>query len=742
MTTKEQSRQAGKNTALKIIIITVSLLVLFVLFYFFILPGVQSTRPLLAELPRAYLLYDGLTINMDGSPDEVFWLSQGFGPTTDIASAPDGKGRIVVQTFDLILERWQARNISLELGINMEPGAQGLTFLVNGKEVSTKATSPGYQVLTFLIPDEDLKPGNNTVTLQVNGDTVNTILDYVRWHLGKSDAVVKPEVDQRLIDGKEVSVIGSAEPYEINYYLAAPRQSHLQLTIGHDGEVSQARGNRFRIWYRGYSSGEKLLWEGEYPTKGTKELDLPLNNFDDEILLLSFYSDPNPKVTDWFYMATPQLVYPTKPPAPELERQPLVMENKSPRTIVLIVEDAMRKDMLSVYGNTIVETPNLDKIAKSGLVFDNCYAPSNWTHPSFCAMFTSLPFTKNGANGKLAVMVEDVPTLAGILNRNNWETAFFTTNPITSSMSGVPRDFKHVSTHFIRHGKYTIEDYIPWLKDYLEGVSTKNDAFIVLHLMDTHHPINIPPQYNEKYRKIYAQIKTLMPWLDNKDIGYKVDEEEWVFPIYAVENYVDDMLPKVLDTIGQYRDLKNTMYFFLSDHGEEMYDHGGVDHGHTMYEELLHIPMIVWGAGVVPGRCSQYIDGTDLMPTILDLAGIQTPTGLDGISFANKLNGDETIWPRPIFSAMRRDQDFMTCAISSPWKIIYSEKPPALYNLMGDPKETSNQIKSNPIMFGYMRGILHEWLMGIFAQGMRESQHKLTYAERDLEILKGLGYMQ
>jgi choline-sulfatase len=709
-----------------------------------LLPRPQNEISLLDHESRAYFLYDGLTLNMDGSPEETFWLRKGLGFPIDNNNAKDGKGRQDWRWFDLALERWQIRDISMELGIFMAPGTDSLTFLVNDKQVTTTATVPGYQVLTFNIPDEYLAPGSNKVTVKINGGDLDALVDYVRWHLGSTSNSAKPETDTRLIDGKQVPVIGSSGPCEMNYYVLAPLNSRLQLTIGHDGDNGVLPGSILRIWYRGYASGGKVLWEGEYPVKGTKKLDLQLGNFQDEIVLLSFYSKPNPKSDDWFYIASPQLVFPAQPPVPE-PKPPLVMSKQKPRTIVLICEDAMRQDMTSVYGNKVVKTPNLANIAKSGLVFDNFYAASNWTHPSFCAMFTSLPFTRNGAIGKLGVMVNDVPTLAGILSQNNWDTGFFTSNALTATPQGVPRGFRKIYTLYDlvpNQGKYALEDYTPWLQDYLASVSPQSDAFITVHFMDTHQPIISSIEHQVEYARLYDQILEQMPWIYEKHAQFTAKILQWIIPLYAVETHFDEELPHILETISKYRDPSNTVFILLSDHGEELYDHNAFDHGETVFEEIIHIPLIIWGEGVVAGRCKQFESGMDLMPTILDLANIEPPPGILGVSFASRLGGDDSIQPRAVFAAVARGKGFQKTVVMDPWKLTYNDNMPELFNLASDPKEMNNQYTTSPIMFGYMRGILHEWWMAIFAQGMREDENHLSLPERDIEILKGLGYMQ
>ena len=736
-----------KNIILITILTAGFLLALFTVFFFFIMPAPKTTSSLLQELPRAYMLYDGLTINLDGSPEETFWLRDGFGQSTALAGASDGKGRLATSSFSLAFERWQARNITIDIGIDAQQMCRKLELKVNRHEVSSTNITGGYQELSLSLPDEDLASGENILAFELTGEgECAATVDYIRFRLGKSGIGGTPAVDQRLISGAKTDVLGTSSSCEMNFYLKALKKSRLSFTLGHDKEKDSESPGRLRIWCQGEATEGKLLWEGDFPAHGQKKLDLEPGNTSDEIILLSFYITPKPDSEDWLYLAKPELVFVEAAGKVTPQLAPLLMDKSKPRTIVLIFEDAMRRDMLPAYGNKFVQTPNLEEIAKSATIFENCYAPSNWTFPSFSSIFTSQPLTRTGAVRKIAMMVDSIPTLAGELNRNGWETVLLTSNFITGPRAGVSRGYKSVLElyNLIKHKPpITVREYLPVLNVYLAQVPPSNDVFITMHLMDTHEPYTVPDKYRSYYDGIYSQIEGEFPWLAGCPSGFTPEQiKDKVISICSAISYFDSVIPELIKTVANHRDPTNTIYILLSDHGEELCDHGGVGHGGTLYEEMIHIPLIVWGDGVKSGKSAGFVNSIDLMPTILEMAGVEVPSGLEGRSFAGQLSGDYSGQPRTIFSAMQKGLNSLKCAIDSPWKLIYTGDTPELYNLIDDPEETRNLCAEQQVVFGYMRGILWSWWRNIHAGGVAESNQQLVLSPQEIEILRGLGYVQ
>jgi arylsulfatase A-like enzyme len=171
------------------------------------------------------------------------------------------------------------------------------------------------------------------------------------------------------------------------------------------------------------------------------------------------------------------------------------------------------------------------------------------------------------------------------------------------------------------------------------------------------------------------------------------DELAWVLMLYGLEIHDWDAdLPALLDGLGALGVRDSTVVVVLGDHGEEFQEHGFLKHGVHLYDELLHVPVVIAGPGITAGRLAGQVQGVDLFPTIAALLGIPAPPGLPG---QNLLAGHE---PRPAFSSTRygmptpgRVTELLSVRAGG-WKLI--EAPSfgrtELYDLSTDPGEHQN----------------------------------------------------
>jgi choline-sulfatase len=150
----------------------------------------------------------------------------------------------------------------------------------------------------------------------------------------------------------------------------------------------------------------------------------------------------------------------------------------------------------------------------------------------------------------------------------------------------------------------------------------------------------------------------------------------------------------------------NTMVIVTADHGEEFWDHGSVGHGHSVYEELLHIPMFVRLPGVTHGatRVPDAVGLVDVLPTVLEALGQPIPEDLAGHSFLRTLTGEGQDAPRVAVSGFM--EGWRTCAVGRLKFIQRTAEREILYNLSADPHEQTDIADSHPIAVRYMRGLL------------------------------------
>ncbi|MEL6346591.1 MAG: sulfatase [Myxococcota bacterium] len=287
----------------------------------------------------------------------------------------------------------------------------------------------------------------------------------------------------------------------------------------------------------------------------------------------------------------------------------------NPRRIVLVFVDTLRADRMGMFGYERDTTPNLDRWAKNARRLSGVRTVAPWTYPAM----------KAALSGRLPDRWDDGPVLAERMAEAGWVTIGLFNNAYLSHVFGMDRGW---GWHF----------YVPDLKtpDVIRtamGALDKNpdrDTLIVLQLMDVHLPYAEP----EPYRSLWASAAPagLADPIRRSDVlnhdGDPAARKAYLSDRYDQSlRYLDRQLMPLLNRLDE-----NDAVIFFSDHGEELFDHGGFAHGHSLYEELLRVPVVIAGPGVTPGDDGQPRSLIDLVPTVLDLADAQIPDDLTGRS--------------------------------------------------------------------------------------------------------------
>lgn len=291
----------------------------------------------------------------------------------------------------------------------------------------------------------------------------------------------------------------------------------------------------------------------------------------------------------------------------------LVPRRTDARRVVVLFIDTLRKDHLGTYGYGRPTSPWLDRVARRGTRFEEARSVAPWTLPSYRSTLT----------GRMPWAWDQGETLPGQLRERGWSTAMFAGNMYLSTRFGGSRGWgRH---HLVNwpSADEQVDRAIAWL-DAQEG----QDALMLLHFMDPHLPYQEPASH----RRVFAGDAP-GGWPETFHRGTvlqrRVDDDARAWIVARYDNnirYVDDALSR----LGQHLTDEDLIVVF-SDHGEEFWDHGSFEHGHTLHEELLHVPLIVAGPQIPPGASTEPVSLLDLTPTILDWAGLPVPEG-DGRS--------------------------------------------------------------------------------------------------------------
>lgn len=324
--------------------------------------------------------------------------------------------------------------------------------------------------------------------------------------------------------------------------------------------------------------------------------------------------------------------------------------------IVLIVMDTLRADRMSSYGYGRNTTPNLTRLAESGVQYERAYSTSSWTWPSTASMLTGLYPAQHGVTSNAAcTLARDNESIAEVLQRRGYTTAGFSCNPLIHQERYYDQGFEEWdATKAFRKG----DEVNPLIFDWLHR-NHGSRFFLYLHYADPHTPhhphetdlINFagtpPDDPPENIRKDNPGEKQHASWdwfdhyngLINKEADFNktlqdpdeivpAHHQRWISDVYdasvaSCDRYVGELLDK-LASLGLD---DQTLILFTADHGEEFLEHGRYGHGHSVFEEVVHVPLIVAGPGVPSGmRQSEPVSNRHVAPTIAWYAGSQLDT--------------------------------------------------------------------------------------------------------------------
>lgn len=279
--------------------------------------------------------------------------------------------------------------------------------------------------------------------------------------------------------------------------------------------------------------------------------------------------------------------------------------------VILVAFDALQVNHTGVYGYYRDTTPNLDAFARDSFVFDEAISPSSWTVPTYVSWFTSLYPSQHKVTNRfsvykppIAVMANfrnltspDVKTLAEVLKDNGYSTVAFTGDAGARGSSGNNIGFDtYIDTPAGFNGfDYSLPMAVSWLQN-----NSGRKFFMFVHGYDSHgqyQPKNFTGRfldfdYDGKYKgTVVEQAALREAGLANGSLDVSVDDimfwRAWYDEkISAADERFGSFISK-LDSMGL---MERTIIIVASDHGTEFFEHQKVDHGHTLYDELIHVP--------------------------------------------------------------------------------------------------------------------------------------------------------
>ena len=448
--------------------------------------------------------------------------------------------------------------------------------------------------------------------------------------------------------------------------------------------------------------------------------------------------------------------------------------------IIIYLVDTLRADRLGVYGYSGATSPQIDALAANSVVFDQAYAPAPWTLPSVASLLTSTFICEHRIIKDDGKLHDSLETLGEKLRRSGYSTGGFYRNPWIGSPTGLNRGFDV-------YGYIPPEDQdqVPAaVRGFLHNAGAK-PPFLYLHTMEPHDTHKTPWRFiddlgtvgafqKEDYKNLILRYTRLtqVDWKNDVPIGTTDNTAELSEVSASLENmqesidllydasvrWADTNLADVITALKASGVWNDAIFIFLSDHGEEMGEHGGWFHGQSIYEELAHVPLIIHFPGGEYGgrRIARPVSLVDLMPTILDLTGRSGMCeGCRGTSLVPLLNGkydtgDLTV-PIPAirlnhgfyYRPFKENRGDLNVVIRrDQWKGIWNDEPGTLelYDLAADPGEQSDVNGQHPELVQEMSDYARSWLKDCQANAAAPEQAE-EMDEETKERLRALGYL-
>ena len=362
-------------------------------------------------------------------------------------------------------------------------------------------------------------------------------------------------------------------------------------------------------------------------------------------------------------------------------------------SVVLVSLDTLRARSTSLHGYALDTTPNLVALAARGTTFDHAFTTYSNTLPSHMSMLTGLLPGTHGVRNPPDTLGRDRLLLAQILRRAGFATAAFTEDALLDSRRGFSRGFSaYYENTAIGAGAgdaaHTFGRAVEWA-----GRHADEPFFLFVHTYQVHFPYEPPPAY----QGLFVAGEGAPPGGSQRAYEQEV-------------RYADDLLQRLVDGLRSVVPDDELLLVVTSDHGEEFLEHGMMTHN-QLFDEVMHIPLVmVWPGHVAAGRrVADPVSLIDVTPTVLQLAGVPVPPGLDGLSLVpllapqqGTLARDVVLAEYPKTSAVP-EQHFVARSRDAKCIVTPSGVADACFDLRADPGELAPQPPDESAAFARLR---------------------------------------
>jgi arylsulfatase A-like enzyme len=464
-------------------------------------------------------------------------------------------------------------------------------------------------------------------------------------------------------------------------------------------------------------------------------------------------------------------------------------EGEQPRArgVIVVLADTLRKHHLTAYGHERDNSPNLSRMVSEGVLFKDALTQGTWTKVSVPSILSSLyPSTHEivSFNDRLP---SAATTLAEALQAEGFATWASSSVPFSGQLTNLHQGVETLyevgsiegdEIAQSKTGRFYVDELIPWLEQHHDV-----PFFAFVHAMDPHSPYRpyapydtlwTPEADGKRYESDMEKVREHIEDPALKRFGMPSRKEMEAAGL-DIESYLaherawydasilglDTEVGRLFETLRRLGRDEDTVVAFVSDHGEEFLEHGHHWHGLTVYAEMTEVPLIVrFPAGVPGGKVVESsVQTLDLMPTLLELAGVPIPETAQGRSLVPLWSGSGDGRPLPAFSERKalmglddpnsgfaRSDSF--ALVQDGWRLIWNTRQEPgvpefeLYRRETDPLDQNNVAQDHPEVVAELKAVIERWQESAIAARLKQDEGAEGDLSADeLERLRALGYI-
>jgi arylsulfatase A-like enzyme len=710
----------------------------------------RSYRSLLREAGRAELSIGGLLIDL-GSADAHKYTRGGW-RTGWSANQRDGKTSFAAASaatavLDLL---WPAGEVTeIVTRLRSDAVGQSLAVFVDGTPLGEASVPSRWQPVRIPLR-RAIGPGHHRVELRfaraAPGGAPRAAIDWL-W-LANQRGAAPPEPGGRVqslqLGGQPRRALVAPGPRTYGFYLVVPDRATLVFDHGSAGAT------RFAVRARDEAGKLHELWSQTGPQNGWREVAVKLDRLQGQVIRLEFTTEGEGSA-GW---GEPEIM--VEPGSRSLTR--VARSGVMPRNLMIILMDTARADAYRPFGGRRVKTPAFNALAGKSVTFTAAYNNENWTKPSVATLLSGLYPASHDTKNDQAMLPPEVEILPEILTRHGFQTAGFVANGYISEKFGFQQGWgsfrNYIRENRPSEAEHVYPDALQWLR---QARRSGDPYFLYIQTIDPH----VVYRADRRYTRLYfpgEYTGPIGPSLDGHvqeqislgRLAVSDTDLDWIRALYHGEvTYHDEHMGVFLDQLEAMGVFQDTLLVVTNDHGEELFEHQRLGHGHSLHEELLRAPTLLHYPPMLARGTTvkEVVEQVDMLPTMLDLLGLPPADGIDGRSLVPLLKGEHVSRPHVAISEFLDEQRAVRVG---DWKLIATAAGvPRLFRVTADPTEQRDLVARRPLARRLCEVHLGEGL-ATPAKGQRledfttRAQFKAGAAELDPQLrkqLEALGYL-